>query len=204
LVSHIRFPVLCSLLLIAALCSCLGCGHTSPAPPDRPKGPKNEDTTLGPGDIFVVKVYQEPNLSGKYRVSAKGTIDFPLIGTVKVQGLRPPQVAKMLRWKLAKGYLKNPYVHVFVDTYQSKKISVFGSVRKPGTFNYINNMSIIEAITLAGGFTPLASKNKTTVTRHEKGVKKMYNLPVDDIGIGKAPNYLLQPGDVVFVPERVF
>ena len=181
----------------------MGCGLTSPRPPKIGYS-GTEDTTLGPGDIFIVKVFGEANLSGKYRVSAKGTIDFPLIGTVRVLALTPPQVAKMLRKRLAKDYLKQPHVSVFVDTYQSKKISVFGSVRKPGTFNYINNMSIIEAITLAGGFTPLASKNKTTVTRHEKGVKKRYNLPVDDIGIGSAPNYLLQPGDVVFVPERVF
>lgn len=181
----------------------MGCGHTTPPPPKGPYTSK-EDTTLGPGDIFTVKVYKEPNLSGKFRVSTKGTIDYPLLGTVKVLGSTPSKVAKTLRERLAKDYLKKPYVTVFVDTYQSKKISVFGSVRKPGTFKYINNMSIIEAITRAGGFTPLASKNNTTVTRHEKGKKLRFNLPVDDIGRGTAPNYLLQPGDVVWVPERVF
>jgi len=163
-----------------------------------------EDTTLGPGDIFSVKVFGEKDLSGKFLVSAKGTIDYPLIGTVKVQGKTPPAVGALIKKKLAGGYLKEPHVSVFVDEYNSKKISVFGQVRKPGTFNYENNMSIIEAITRAGGFTALASKNKITVTRVTNGKSARFTVPVEDIGEGTASNYLLRPGDIVFIPERVF
>ena len=106
--------------------------------------------------------------------------------------------------KLADGYLKDPNVSVFVESYQSKKISVFGQVTRPGTFNYMNNMSIVEAITLAGGFTPIASKNDITVTRVEQGKSQRFTVPVQEIGEGKSSNYLLRPGDVVFVPERMF
>ena len=166
--------------------------------------PRGEDTTLGPGDKIVITVFGEKDLSGKHRISGEGTINFPLLGLVKVLGLTPPKVAKKLSDKLRKGYLKNPHVSVYVDIYTSRKISVMGSVRRPGTFNYINNMSVIEAITLAGGFTPLASKNSTRVTRYEKGKKSTFTLAVDDIGKGTAANFLLRKGDVVWVPERVF
>ena len=162
------------------------------------------DTSVGAGDVFKVEVFGEKELSGKFQVSAVGTIDYPLVGTVKVAGLTPPAIAAELRKRLASGYLKDPYVSVFVETYNSKKISVFGQVTKPGTFNYVDNMSIIEAITLAGGLTPIASKNQITVTRAEGGKSVRYTVRVEEIGEGKASNYLLKPGDIVFVPERLF
>ena len=189
-----------ALLLAAAATGCSHPGgHTA-----TPDYNTVEDTTLGPGDVFKVQVYGEKELSGKYRVSAEGKIDFPLVGSLKVVGMTPPKVAVALRERLAKGFLKDPHVSVFVDTYQSKKISVFGAVRRPGTFKYVNNMSIVEAITRAGGFTPLASKNDVTVTRVIKGKKMRIKVAVATIGDGRAPNFLLRPGDVVFVLERVF
>jgi len=162
------------------------------------------DTALGPGDVFMVEVFGEKELSGKFRVSSEGSIDYPFAGRIKVAGMTPPDVAGLLRKKLADGYLKEPSVSVFVESYNSKKISVFGQVTKPGTFNYMNNMSIIEAITLAGGFTPIAAKNSITVTRTERGRSQRFVVPAEEIGEGRTTNYLLRPGDVVFVPERIF
>ena len=194
------------LLALAAVFHLTACPTPTLAPPPEATSLAMavEDTTLGPGDIFSVTVFGEKDLSGKFLVSAEGTIDYPLIGTVKVQGITPPDVGALIKKKLAAGFLKNPHVSIFVDDYNSKKISVFGQVRKPGTFNYVNNMSIIEAITLAGGFTAMASKNKITVTRVTKGKSARFTLPVEDIGEGTATNYLMRPGDIVFVPERVF
>jgi len=181
-----------------------GCPGVQSRPPVMPIN-HELDTTLGPGDVFQVSVFGEKDLSGKFRISTDGTLDYPLVGTVKVAGLRPPEAASLIQAKLANGYLKHPHVSVFVERYSSKKISVFGAVRKPGTFNYVNNMSIIEAITMAGGFTPLASKNSIRLTRSGKhGKTSKFTLPVNDIGEGRAANYLLVPGDVIFVPERIF
>ncbi len=182
------------------------CNRQRPAPPP-PIIPSDSpaDTALGPGDVFVVDVFGEKDLSGKFRVSAHGTVDYPFAGNVKVAGMTPTEVAAMLRKKLADGYLKDPSVSVFVETYQSKKISILGQVAKPGTFPYQNNMSIVEAITLAGGFTAIASKNDVTVTRTEpNGKSRRFQVPVEQIGEGHAANYLLRPGDIVFVPERIF
>lgn len=194
-------PTGLALVMVAGLLGCPG----SQAPPPVTSINQQLDTTLGPGDVFDVSVFGEKELSGRFRVSTDGTVDYPLVGSVKLAGLRPPQAAALIQSKLADGFLKNPHVSIFVESYNSKKISVFGQVRKPGTFNYVNNMSIIEAITLAGGFTPLASKNSIRVTRKEdNGKATKFTLPVMDIGEGRAANYLLKPGDVVFVPERIF
>lgn len=161
-------------------------------------------TTLGPGDIFEVKVYGEPDLSGIFRVSSDGFVNFPLIGKIKVEGLPAIKVEEIIISKLKDGFLKDPQVSVFIKEYNSKKIFVFGEVQKPGTFIYEDNMTIIQAITIAGGFTKLADKNKVSVTRIENNEEKRIYLPVEDIGKGKEKNFFLKPGDIIFVPESFF
>ena len=74
----------------------------------------------------------------------------------------------------------------------------------PGTYSYVPSMSVVEAITVAGGFTGLAAKNDTTITRSELGKKTIVRVPVADIGEGKAPNVYLRPGDIISIPERIF
>lgn len=158
---------------------------------------------LGPGDVFEVMVYQEKDLSGTYRVTPAGTIDFPLIGLVSVEGLSPAQLADSIREGLKQGYLRNPSVNIFVKEFNSKKVFVLGEVQKPGTFRYEESMNIVQAITLAGGFSTRASKNSTVVTRVEGNVERRIGVPVEDISEGRSPNFLLVPGDIVFVPESV-
>ncbi|HVQ24116.1 MAG TPA: SLBB domain-containing protein, partial [Planctomycetota bacterium] len=86
----------------------------------------------------------------------------------------------------------------------SKKVYIIGQVSKPGTLTYTPSMSVVEAITLAGGFTALAAKNDTTVTRLERGEKTTTKIPVADISEGKAKNVYVRPGDIISVPERIF
>ena len=198
-----RPSLLAILTLLCLMVGHAGCSGPQTLPPTS-KISMVPDTKVGPGDVFRVEVFGEKELSGKFRVSVTGTIDYPLVGSVQVDKLTPPQIANLLREKLADGYLREPFISVFVEEYASKKISVFGQVRKPGTFNYVSNMNIIEAITLAGGFTPLASKNKIVMTRTEGRQSRRFTVPVEDIGEGRAANYLLKPGDVLFIPERVF
>jgi polysaccharide export outer membrane protein len=163
-----------------------------------------QSSTLGAGDLVEVRVFDEADLSGAYRISPEGTVDFPLCGKVQVSGLTSSGVADALRQCLGKGYLRHPNVTVLVREYNSKKIFVFGEVQKPGTFPYEQNMSIIQAITLAGGFTKTASKNGTNVTRTQDGKELKIRVPVEDIGIGREKNFTLLPGDIIFVPESFF
>lgn len=159
--------------------------------------------TLGPGDVFEVRVHGEKDLSAEYRLAADGTINFPFIGKVKVVGRTPNQLAKEIESRLKDGYLVNPFVSVVVKEYNSKKIYVLGQVTKPGTFPYEGGMNIIQAITLAGGFTPMAKTNSVIVTRMENGVERRISVPAGKISEGLAPNFVLKPGDIVYVPERV-
>ncbi|MGB9599414.1 MAG: polysaccharide biosynthesis/export family protein [Myxococcota bacterium] len=193
--------------IIPAVSGCLlfGKGESVPNPPQFiDLSTIGGSTTLGPGDIFEVKVYGEPDLSGIFRVSSDGFVNFPLIGKIKVEGLPAIKVEEIIISKLKDGYLKDPQVSVFIKEYNSKKIFVFGEVQKPGTFIYEDNMTIIQAITIAGGFTKLADKNKVSVTRIENNEEKRIYLPVEDIGKGKEKNFFLKPGDIIFVPESFF
>ena len=144
------------------------------------------------------------DLSGPYRVAPGGTIDFPLCGKVQVQGLNTSATSDALTRCLGEKYLKHPQVTVLLREYNSKKIFVFGEVQKPGTFPYEEDMSIIQAITMAGGFTKIASKNDIAVTRQVEGKETKIRVPVADIGTGREKNFRLQPGDIVFVPESIF
>lgn len=163
-----------------------------------------EDTTLGPRDVFIVRVFKHDDMSGEYAVSEEGTINFPEIGVVKVVGRTPAQVEQEIQGRLADGYLVNPTVSVLVKEYKSKTVSVLGQVRKPSVVNYVSGLSIVDAISQAGGFTPMARKNAVKVTRKgvAEGKTESFTVPVESIANGKANDFYLRPGDTVFVPER--
>lgn len=163
------------------------------------------DSSLGPGDVFEARVFGEADLSATYQVAHDGSINFPLVGRVVVAGLTPPRISELLETRLREGrYLVSPQVSILVKEYNSKRISVFGQVQRPGTFPYQEAMDIVHAITLAGGFTPLASPDQTTVIRRSSGRTRRIRVSVEAIGRGRAAAFYLQPGDTIFVPESVF
>jgi polysaccharide export outer membrane protein len=161
-------------------------------------------STLGPGDVFEVRVFQEPELSGVYQVGPQGDVIFPLCKQVVVGGLTANGAAETIRGCLAKGFIRNPQVSVLVKEYNSKKVFVFGEVQKPGTFPFEDGMSVVQAVTVAGGFTRTAAQNSTSVTRRVNGSETKIRVNVQDIALGKAPNFTLEPGDIVYVPESMF
>ena len=198
-------------LLVLWLGALSACGTATPAVrTDAPaaaevSAPAASDTrrTLGPGDLVDVRVYQEPDHSGVWAVSPEGTIDYPLCGKIHLAGLTSGTAADALRECLTR-YLRHPDVSVAIREYNSKKVFVFGEVQKPGTFTYVEGMTVIEAITMAGGLTKLASPNGTHVARQQEGQQQKIRVPVKDIRDGKEKNFSLQPGDIVFVPESFF
>jgi polysaccharide export outer membrane protein len=161
-------------------------------------------TTLGPGDVIEVRIYREPELSGIYQVGSEGDVVFPLCQRVVVAGLTANVASDRFRTCLAAGFIRDPQVTVVVKEYNSKKVFVFGEVQKPGTFTFQDGMSVVQAVTLAGGFTRTAAQNSTSVTRRVKGQEVKVRVNVQDIALGKAPNFTLEPGDIVFVPESLF
>ncbi len=199
-------PAFAALLLALLLAACRSAGPAPELPlPSAAQAPASPSTsnTLGPGDLVEVRVFQEPDHSGIWRLSPEGTIDYPLCGKVALEGRTSSTAADSLRECLTR-YLRRPQVSVLIREYNSKKIFVFGEVQKPGTFPHDGEMTIIQAITLAGGFTKLAAKNSTNVTRIIEGQERKIRVPVEDIGVGREKNFPLQPGDIVFVPESFF
>ena len=190
----------CFTLAVVALIGC-----SDPPPSKYPVQQASvQDAALGPRDIFEVRVFRQEDLSGLFEVSPQCTISYPLIGIVEVCEKTPPEVEQVIRERLADGYIKEPQVSVLIKEYRSKSVSVFGQVKKPGTLPYAGGMTVVEAISQAGGFTEMARKNAVTVTRVTKGKKTNYTVPVESIGEGKADNFMVRPGDVVFVPRRMW
>jgi polysaccharide export outer membrane protein len=191
------------LVLMLLVPGALGCGPSARAP--RPATAGENDTRLGVDDVFDVRVFGEEELSGQYRVAQDGSIDFPLIGRVQVLGREPFEVADAIEVALREGgFLVNPQVSVFVREYNSKRISVLGAVENPGNFEMRAGLTVVQAIGLAGGFTALANRDGTTVTRRVEGRLRRFSVRIDDIMRGEEDDFPLQAQDIVYVPERIF
>ena len=167
--------------------------------------PATDDTTLGPGDVFAVRVYGEEELSGSHQVAPDGTINFPLLGAVHVNGLEPPAVAEELQTLLKeRDLLRDPHVSVYVEEYASKRVSVVGAVANPGTFALQPGMTVVQAISMAGGFSSLADRDGTVVTRRVADEIVRYRVPVAKVAKGQAEDIEVAAGDIIYVPERLF
>jgi protein involved in polysaccharide export with SLBB domain len=161
------------------------------------------DASLGPGDVFEVRVFEEPDLSGTYRVEVTGEIDFPLIGKVSVAGRLPGEIADELRARL-RTYVRSPQVSVLVKEATSKHVIVYGQVQHPGTFTYTDAMTVAQAISLAGGFTAMAARDKVRISRIQNRKQLLIQIDLRAIADGRDPNQYVAPGDEVFVPDRLF
>lgn len=194
-----------SFVWLLALCLSAGCfGSTAEAVYPTEAAATPPLATFGPGDEITVRVfYGASEMERPYTIGPSGDIGFPFIGTIKVAGRTQSEVEQEIQSKLADGYLKDPMVSIEVEEVRSQKISVFGQINTPGTLAFADGMTIVEAISQAGGFTQLARKDAVTVTRTKPdGTKQRYVLPVEQIAESRAENFLMQPGDIVLVPQR--
>lgn len=202
--TSLRIRVVASVLLLTiAFPNLAACGgaQAAGAPPEA----AGNDTSLGAGDVFDVRVFGEAELTGSYRVAQDGSIDFPLIGRLVVEGLEPTQIADLVTTRLHDGgFLVNPHISVLVKEYNSKRVTVLGSVSHPGTFPMSAGLTLVQAISLAGGFTSLASRNDIVVTRRVNGELRRYRVRADDVTEGRSDDFSIGAGDTIYVPERVF
>ncbi len=173
--------------------------------PDEVDAASLQPGIIGAGDLLQITVYGEKDLTNLYQVSPEGVILFPFIGEITAKGMSNFSLAERIAEKLKDGYVKNPQVHILVKEFNSRRLFVLGQVKNAGKFSIVHDMSIIEAIALAGGFTNLADIDNVVVTRRdETGKEVRYVLNVDAIVSGKTNNFYLLPGDIVFVRERFF
>jgi protein involved in polysaccharide export with SLBB domain len=181
------------------------CAHNQTGAPMSPADESAPSDRIGVDDVFEVRVFGEPDMSGAYRVASDGSIDFPLAGRLDVAGVTTTELQRVLVERLKDGYIKNPQVAVMMREWNSRKVSVLGQVKNPGPVSYRPNMTIVDAIASAGGFTPTAAKNSVNL-RREAGSGKVQTrtYPVASITEGQSPNVIILPGDVLVVDERLF
>lgn len=189
--------------LIFVLAGSIGCS-SSAFDRVKPAGARPVvDASLGPGDVFDVRVFAEPDLSGAYRVDSQGSIDFPLVGRLVVRGLLAGEVAGVLSERLST-YVREPQVTVYVREMNSKRITIYGQVQHPGVFPFSESITLSQAVSLAGGFTSMAAPTKVHITRTEGNVQRVFQVNLQAISEGKASNLFLLPGDELYVPAWMF
>jgi polysaccharide export outer membrane protein len=162
---------------------------------------------IGPENLLQIDVHygKDGLISQKVRVSSRNLITFPLVGEVNVEGLTVSELENKLYTLLEKDYLVNPQVSVVIEEYST--VSVIGEVKKPGAYPIKGKLTVVEAVSLAEGFTKIASPNRAKIVRTlDDGTKKEIPVRLSDIINGKKQknNIYLQAGDVVVVPESLF
>ena len=163
---------------------------------------------LQPTDVLKITVHEQDDLDTRTRVTSDGCITFPLLGKIKVEGLTVQELELKLKTTLEADYLVNAQVIVFIEEYHPRQVSVIGEVNAPGKFDLPTekDITLLEAIAMAGGFTQDAALNKTRVIRVKQGKKDTIVINVKDITQKgeKDKDIKLEADDIVFVPESFF
>ena len=160
-----------------------------------------------PGDRLEVKVAQDADLNSVVLVDLTGKVQLPLIGTVSVSGLQVDEAAERVRLAYQKDYIIEPTVTVSVSEYGQRRFTVIGRGNKPGDFLFRANktVNVLQAIAIAGGYSPDADPRKITVKRKVDGREKVFRLNGREMASGQDVKvFALQTGDIVSVSESLF
>jgi polysaccharide export outer membrane protein len=157
--------------------------------------------TIGQGDNLEIFVWRNEQLSRQVVVRPDGKISLPLLQDVQAEGLTVLSLKEELTRRLGE-YLENPRVTVIVNQISSYRVSVLGRVVRPGVYPITGDTTLIEAISMAGGFTEWANKRKITVITSEMGAEKKIVINYNKIASGRDPshNIVLKRGDTIIVP----
>lgn len=157
---------------------------------------------LGPDDVIDVFVWKEPDLSATVVVRPDGKISLPLANELQASSKTAAQLQKEIALKLAQ-YINDPVVNVMVKQINSMKISVLGEVRKPDVYKIKNQITVLDAIAMAGGFTDLARPNRVIVLRNTNGGQQRIKVNINRVVADeKGTPLYLQPLDTVYVEGR--
>jgi polysaccharide export outer membrane protein len=156
---------------------------------------------IGPEDLLKVSVWKESDLSTSLPVRPDGKISLPLIGDLDAAGFTPTQLGAVITDKL-KQYVDDPRVTVVVTAINSKKIFILGSVNKTGSYALLPNMTVLQALSNAGGFSQFADLKHMYVLRTESGkqTKLSFNYKRLIKGEDMQQNIVLKPGDTIVIP----
>lgn len=148
---------------------------------------------LGPGDGLRIRVFGRDELSGEFAVNAQGRIAYPLIGDVEAAGLTVPEFSQRLGDALRNGYVREPNISIEIANY--RPFYILGEVQRPGTYPYSPGLTIVSAVATAGGFTYRANSRRVFIQHAGQAREREYALTGSTV---------IQPGDTVRIPERLF
>jgi len=171
---------------------------------DRPQDGFIREYRIGPKDLLEIKVQEVPELAGLgVRVSENGSITLPLAGNIALAGMTKDEVEKLIaRVLIERNLVKNPQVSVFIKEYQSQVVSLIGAVTKPGIYQLVGRVTLLDIISQAGGFKENAA-DEIFVLREGKGeAAATIRIDLEDLTVNGNPklNIPLQPGDVINIP----
>ena len=166
--------------------------------------------TLQAGDVITISVYQDPKLDRQVLIGPTGMISFPLAGQIRAGGLTPDALANVIKSRLRGKFTEEPDVTVslvankVIEEDLKPKIFITGEVLRPGPFVMRTKLDLMQAIAVAGGFSPFAAKKRIQLRRKIDGVESLFVFNYDDFFSGKNfdDNIVLRAGDVIIVPER--
>jgi polysaccharide export outer membrane protein len=170
----------------------------------------SEQYIIGPLDTLNIFVWRNPELSAKVQVRPDGRITTPLVSDMPAVGKTPAMLADDMKIALSQ-YIKDPIVSVIVDDFQgtfSQQIRIVGATEKPASIPYRANMTVLDAMIAVGGLSQYAAGNRAKLIRYDKksGKQTEYALKLSSLlkdGDPKA-NVMLEPGDVIIIPESMF
>jgi polysaccharide export outer membrane protein len=152
---------------------------------------------IGPEDVLNIRVWKEPEFSGSVQVRPDGKFTLPVVGDIVASGLTPVELAARVTEAL-KTQIREPEVMVALQSVQSKKYYITGEVARSGIFPLVIPVTVLEALTNAGGFREFAKKNKITILRGTERIKFNYNEVIK--GKKLEQNIMVKDGDYIVVP----
>lgn len=153
---------------------------------------------IGPGDLLSVSLYTEQDFPSNYQVDTDGTVYFPLLGETRVSGLTQGQLSELLRRRLG-AFIRNPQVTALITSSSNYNVAVWGDVVRPGKYLIRGRPTLISLMGDAGGPLNTASLGRAVLIRGEKKTGLDLNYYLKDIGPTR--EFILMPGDVVYVPR---
>ncbi len=162
---------------------------------------------LAPGELVQIKVFQEADLDTAVRIPSDGRINFPLIGEVVLSGETVQSATRTIRDRLQARFLVNPQVTIAVIEQAKRLFTVLGQVQRPGTYRFPESqaLDVLQVIGIAGGYTRMADAGRITIRRRAGGEDRVVKLDGKRLARGLGTElFLVEPGDVITVGERLF
>jgi len=162
---------------------------------------------ISPNDVVAIKVLREDDLSITARVANDGTIIFPMLGAVPIGGRTVAQAVEAIRELLAKDYLVNPQVNLMIVEFAKRRFTIMGEVQRPGTYDIpeAQSLNLLQAISMAGGYTRLASPAKVVVQRQQGDKKVIFKVDAKSMAKDKDTKvFEVLPDDTITVGESIF